>query len=207
VLLSLVGSAPALTATRPVSVLQPVDTSGPRAAFQELRDNLEQAFRQWRLHQGSTAPTQAARRAVRTLDLGSIGDALAEEVGLAAALFLYETTSRIDLPPVAGIPDAAMVEAEGVTRWMVPGTEITIALANSYSRATPWRAHASSTSRLSTSRCAGASPMWPRRGAPRPALTCPRAWRRVSGICPDGRSVRSWISRSGNGSRPCFPSP
>lgn len=114
---------------RPPSVLQPVDTSSPRATFQELRDNLEVAYQQWRLRQGSRAPAQAARRAVRTLDLGNIGDALAEEIGLAAALLLYETTSRIDLPPVAEIPDAAMVKAEGLTRWTLPGTEITIAQA------------------------------------------------------------------------------
>jgi MscS family membrane protein len=126
-LLSLLGPAPALTAMRPGSVLQPIDTSSPRATFQEFRDNLENAYRQWRLRQGSMAPLQAARRALRTLDLGHVGDALADEIGLEAALYLYETTSRIDLPPPAGIPDAAMVEAEGLTRWTIPGTEITIA--------------------------------------------------------------------------------
>jgi len=67
-LLSLLGPAPALAATSPVSVLQPVDTSSPRATFQEFRDNLEDAYRQWRLRQGSTAPGQAAGRALRTLD-------------------------------------------------------------------------------------------------------------------------------------------
>jgi MscS family membrane protein len=126
-LLSLLGPTSALTATRPASVLQPVDTSSPRATFQEFRDNLENAYRQWRLRQGSMAPMQMARRALRTLDLANIGDALVEEVGLGAALYLYETTSRIDLPPPAEIPDAAMVKAEGLTRWTVPGTEITIA--------------------------------------------------------------------------------
>jgi MscS family membrane protein len=126
-LLLLFGPAPALTATPPASVLQPVDTSSPRATFQEFRDNLEEAYRQWRLRQGSMAPMQAARRALRTLDLGNVGDALADEIGLEAALYLYETTSRIDLPPLAEIPDAAMVKAEGLTRWTIPGTEITIA--------------------------------------------------------------------------------
>jgi hypothetical protein len=130
-LLSLFGPAPALTATRPASVLQPVDTSSPRATFQEFRDNLEKAYRQWRLRQGSMAPMQAARRALRTLDLGNVGDALADEIGLEAALYLYETTSRIDLPPPAEIPDAAMVKAEGLTRWTIPGTEITIASGSS----------------------------------------------------------------------------
>lgn len=128
-LLAICGPDPAWAATHVASVLQPVDTSSPRATFQELRGNLEDAYRRWRLRQGSMAPQQAARRALRTLDLGNVGDVLSEEVGLAAALYLYETISRIDLPPLAEIPDAAMVEAEGLTRWTVPGTEIAIARA------------------------------------------------------------------------------
>jgi len=126
-LLSLFGPAPASTATPPAGALRPVDTSSPRATFQEFRDNLEDAYRQWRLRQGSVAPMRAARRTLRTLDLGNVSDTLAAEIALDAALYLYETTNRIDLPPVADIPDAAMVKAEGLTRWTIPGTEITIA--------------------------------------------------------------------------------
>jgi MscS family membrane protein len=35
--------------------------------------------------------------------------------------------SRIDLPPLDLIPDATAVEAQGLTRWSIPNTEITIA--------------------------------------------------------------------------------
>jgi len=47
-LLWLFGPAPAMAATPPMSALQPVDTSSPRATFQEFRANLEEAYRQWR---------------------------------------------------------------------------------------------------------------------------------------------------------------
>jgi MscS family membrane protein len=119
--------APGSAATQAASALQPVDTSSPRATFREFRDNLEEAYRYWRQRGNRTTSMEAAKRALRTLDLGNVGGALVEEVGLDAALYLYETTSRIELPPVAEIPDAAMVKAQGLTRWTIPGTEIAIA--------------------------------------------------------------------------------
>jgi hypothetical protein len=67
------------------------------------------------------------RRALRTLDLRQVGEVLFYEIGIADALYLYETLSRIDLSPLDSIPDATAVAAERLTRWSIPGTEITIA--------------------------------------------------------------------------------
>jgi MscS family membrane protein len=64
---------------------------------------------------------------LRTLDLPDVGEALLFGIGIADALYLYETLSRIDLPPLDSIPDATAVAAQHLTRWSIPGTEITIA--------------------------------------------------------------------------------
>jgi MscS family membrane protein len=106
--------------------LEPVDTSSPRATFLAFRDNLEKAYRSWLLREGTETDAQA-RRALRTLDLRHVGEALLMEIGIADALYLYETLNRIDLPPLDSIPDAPAAAAQGLTRWSIPGTEITIA--------------------------------------------------------------------------------
>ncbi len=107
--------------------LEPVDTSSPRATFLAFRDNTEIAYRSWLARAGAAQTDAQARRALRTLDLPDVGEALLFEIGIADALYLYETLSRIDLPPLDSIPDATAVAAQHLTRWSIPGTEITIA--------------------------------------------------------------------------------
>ena len=107
--------------------LQPVDTSSPRSTFLAFRENTEAAYRRWRLREGRMATEVEVRRALRTLDLSRIGEALLEEIGIGDALYLYDTMNRIDLPPLEQIPDAATAKAQNLARWTIPGTEITIA--------------------------------------------------------------------------------
>jgi hypothetical protein len=84
--------------------LEPVDTSSPRATFLAFLDNAEKAYRSWRLHAGAAETDAQVRRALRTLDLRQVGEALFYEIGIADALYLYETLSRIDPPPLDSIP-------------------------------------------------------------------------------------------------------
>jgi MscS family membrane protein len=126
-LLWLAALVPAFAVEPVPDPLQPIDTSSPRATFLAFRDNLEQAYQRWRLREGGTGTLTPATRALRTLDLRGVGEALLVEVGLGEALYLLETLNRIDLPPLTEVPDAAMVKAQGLTRWTIPGTEITIA--------------------------------------------------------------------------------
>lgn len=107
--------------------LEPVDTSSPRATFVAFRDNTETAYRSWLLREDVAQTDAQVRRVLRTLDLGQVGEALSYGIGIADALYLYETLSRIDLPPLESIPDATAVAAQHLTRWSIPGTEITIA--------------------------------------------------------------------------------
>ena len=75
--------------------LEPVDTSSPRATFVAFRDNTETAYRSWLLREGVGQTDAQARRALRTLDLGQVGEALSYAIGIADALYLYETLSRM----------------------------------------------------------------------------------------------------------------
>src|SRR5687767_118618 len=118
-LLWLAALAPAFAAEPATNLLAPVDTSSPRGTFLAFRDNLEQAYRRWRLREGGAGTIIPATRALRTLDLRDVGDALLAEIGFGEAIYLLETLNRIDLPPLAAIPDAAIVQAQGLTRWTI----------------------------------------------------------------------------------------
>ena len=98
-----------------------------RATYESFREDVERAYRSWRLRENVSQTRSLAERALRTMDLGGIGDALRQEVGVGDALFLYDTISRVGPPDPASIPDAEEVAAQGLTRWTMPGTEITIA--------------------------------------------------------------------------------
>ncbi len=77
-------------------------------------------------------------RAVSTLDLSQVPEAIRQDVGIETALQLKEIFDRTQLPPVDSIPNAHMVEAErerasgsssqaaGPIRWRYPNTEIKI---------------------------------------------------------------------------------
>ena len=102
--LVILGSTTAGVAAEPGrNLLEPVDTSSPRATFLAFRDHVEKAYRSW-LSRERAGTDAEGRRALRTLDLRDIGEALLREIGLADALYLYETLNRIDLPPPARSP-------------------------------------------------------------------------------------------------------
>ena len=110
--LVVLGSTASVAAEPDKKPLEPVDTSSPRATFLAFRDPVEKAYRSWLSRERAEADAQGGR-ALRTLDLRHIGEALLREIGMDDALYLYETLNRIDLPPLASIPGATEVEAQG----------------------------------------------------------------------------------------------
>ena len=118
--------------------LAPVDTTSPRATLQSFREDIERTYRSWRLRENLGATTALGHRALRTLDLANVGQAIVEDIGIGAAFYLHDTLSRIELPPPGEIPDADAVAARGLTRWTVPGTEITITKVADGDRAGEW---------------------------------------------------------------------
>ena len=70
-------------------------------------------------------------------DLTEVPPAARRKTGISAATALYETLSRIQLPPFDQIPDAAQMSGlsgSNAERWVIPDTEIVIERVKSGSR-------------------------------------------------------------------------
>jgi MscS family membrane protein len=134
--LLLVGTATSAGAAPPQNPLQPLDRSSPRATLrtfltsgdvlaQELADRYV-ASQSWAEHGRLLALGQ---QLIRCLDLAQVPPASRPKVGRAAGLALFETLSRIPLPPLEEIPDAeqmALRKDAASRRWTIPGTEIAL---------------------------------------------------------------------------------
>ena len=122
--------------------LEPLDLSSPRATLNSLLTTGDAYFRQANDEYWSTPSRAVADRlhatgvkAEQALDLSETPPAARFEVGRDAVVYLYEVLSRIELPPGADIPDAAVYadagDDEGAddkpASWTIPHTEITIA--------------------------------------------------------------------------------
>lgn len=118
-------AAPPQGSTHP---LAPPDRSSPCAALKTFLDSGDR-LGSYLADEYSPSPTRAkyARAAelcaevMRGLDLSQVSAATHEKSGRAAALALYETLSRIPLPPWDAIPSTH------TTNWTIPNTEIVLA--------------------------------------------------------------------------------
>ena len=135
--------------------LKPVDTSSPWATLEGLLHGINRAYElttSARAALRADPPTMSEEqardaertasnylnRAVTTLDLSAVPEALRVDVGVEAALRLKEIFDRMLLPDVDFVPDAADVAAardgvsgsfastDGRLRWRYPNTEIDI---------------------------------------------------------------------------------
>jgi MscS family membrane protein len=109
--------------------LKPVDRSNPRAAlktFLESGDAIGAFLAREYFPSPSLAAYDHLRSQVKTfmqaLDLSKVSPAARERAGRAAAAALYETLSRIELPPDDAIPDAGT----NAKRWVIQNTEIAL---------------------------------------------------------------------------------
>jgi MscS family membrane protein len=116
--------------------LKPPDRSSPRATLQtffEAGDTIGSYLAQDYIPAPSRAKYDQvlwlARRIVACLDLSEVPPASRGKAGTSAAGALYETLSRIQLPPWDQIPDAAqMNQGNGISvgHWVIPNTEIVL---------------------------------------------------------------------------------
>jgi len=121
------GAVLAVNATR-MNPLAPLDTSSPRATLQSFRETVDRIFAIVRA-EGAAAQRRPEsghlmRQALSCLDLTTVPSSLVNSEGGEAAVCLKEVLDRIPLPAPADIPDAAAVQAAGLKRWRLPGTEI-----------------------------------------------------------------------------------
>ncbi len=121
----LVGSSQAQLKRHP---LMPPPTDSPRATIQSLFGEVERAFGVDGDESLTGLDERLNERAVVLLDLSGVPDQLRADVSVDALLMLYEILSRIDLMPISEIPDRSVVDASGIERWVVPLSEITLAL-------------------------------------------------------------------------------
>jgi MscS family membrane protein len=121
--------------------LNPLDTSSPRATLQgfnetidgiyaELTDLFEGYGKSDRLYLTSQERQEQINllrrtpKAIRALDISGISPVLQDTVPVERALQLKEILDRIELPPLADIPDQETMARLQLRRWRLPGTEI-----------------------------------------------------------------------------------
>jgi MscS family membrane protein len=130
--------APARAATRPSAAplanvghpLAPLDTSSPRATLQSFRaavDHIHAALeREGAAAQRRPETMRLIGQVLNCFDLSRLAPSLVRPEGIQAAVCIKEVLDRIPLPPASAIPDAAAVQAAGLKRWRLPGTEIVL---------------------------------------------------------------------------------
>ena len=115
--------------------LQPPDRSSPRATLKTFLDSTD-AIAEFLAQEYLPSPTIAeflhlsvlVQTPLGCLDLSKVAPSARRKTGGAAALALYETLSKIDLPTWEAIPGAEEVQSAGtdLERWVIPHTEIVL---------------------------------------------------------------------------------
>jgi MscS family membrane protein len=119
-----------------VHPLKPPDRSSPRATLKTFLDSGD-ALGAFLAHDYFPSPSREKYQhllllnetAVQCLDLSKVAPAARGKIGRAAVRDLYETLSRIELPPPGEIPGASKPGAAAdanSTRWVIPNTEIAL---------------------------------------------------------------------------------
>jgi MscS family membrane protein len=134
------------------SPLRVPDTSSPRATLQGFIKITDDLYTRWAdlltsyWDSGELYPTFDQRKlqadilngvpnAVHPLDMSEVPPVELGIVGAERAVQLREILDRIDLPPMADVPDAAAMANQPAKRWRLPDTEIDFALVQQGPRA------------------------------------------------------------------------
>ncbi|MHC1767273.1 MAG: mechanosensitive ion channel family protein [Verrucomicrobiia bacterium] len=124
------------SAQEPLHPLQPPDRSSPRAALKTFFDSAD-ALGAFMAREYLPSPSRAEFQrmvtlgdaAVHCLDLSAVPKATRVKTGRAAAIALYATLSRIQLPAPDDIPGAGQLTQPAGTnfaRWVIPNTQIAL---------------------------------------------------------------------------------
>ena len=129
----LVSSAFAQSSNYP---LEPPDRSSPRATLKTFLDSSDaaasyfaQEYRPARSRQTFRRLLDLLQTPVECLDLSDVPPAARGKTARSAALALYETLNRIELPPLDQVPGAERYSGAtgtNVLRWVIPHTEIAL---------------------------------------------------------------------------------
>ena len=125
----------------PAHPLKPPDRSSPRAAIKTFLDSGD-ALATFLARDYLPSPSRAefhrlaalGDAVVQSLDLSEVAPATRVKTGRGAALALYDTLNRIQLPPSDEIPTADQLNplaGTNAARWVIPNTEIVLVRAPS----------------------------------------------------------------------------
>ncbi|MCX6917541.1 MAG: mechanosensitive ion channel family protein [Verrucomicrobia bacterium] len=120
----------------PAHPLKPPDRSSPRAAIKTFLDSGD-ALATFLARDYLPSPSRAefhrlaalGDAVVQSLDLSEVAPATRVKTGRGAALALYDTLNRIQLPPSDEIPTADQLNplaGTNAARWVIPNTEIVL---------------------------------------------------------------------------------
>jgi len=124
--------------------LEPIDASSPRATLTSFLDQTQVVEEATLLHLANrTAETRNVALAevsatAPLFDLSEVAEAARAETLQQSFAALADILYRVPVPPFVDIPDAQQVEAEQLTRWVLPGTEITLVQLTDEERPGDW---------------------------------------------------------------------
>lgn len=126
----LLGALPAATAQG--GPLEPLDTTSPRATFASFAEQVQVVEEATltaladRSAENRAAVIDAVAETAPLFDLSQVPEAAREQTLQESFAALADILYRVRLPPANDIPDAEQVEQEELSRWVLPGTEITV---------------------------------------------------------------------------------
>ncbi len=109
--------------------LAPANTDSPRTTLRSFIEAIDKAYQLYTSGQRKTKEIEYySYRATRCLDLSKVAPSVLEDVGIESVLLLKEVLDRIGIPSFEEIPDSAAMKEKEFRKWVIPHTEITIAL-------------------------------------------------------------------------------
>ncbi len=127
---------PAAAGQEAIHPLEPLDRSSPRATLKTFLESSDAAakffaeeYRPSRTRANFRRLMARFQNPLQCLDLTELAPASRGKAGGAAAMALYETLSRIELPPFDQVPGADFFPRFPMTnqvRWVIPHTEIAL---------------------------------------------------------------------------------
>jgi MscS family membrane protein len=106
--------------------LRPPDTSSPRDTLRNFLTNVDKTAEAWRRGTMDNTTDRAWMSALLALDFSRTPDGDSWSVRSERALLLKEILDRIEVPRDKEIPGDAEVAKDGVTRWTIPNTRLTL---------------------------------------------------------------------------------
>jgi MscS family membrane protein len=129
----------ALSGLKNPPILQPVNTSSPRATLRSFLVNANQAYKEFQsAGYRSKAAMKHIFRATKTLDLSRIPKTLREDVNVESVMRLKEIFDHIEITTVDTVPRAEDFNDKETRSWRIPQTDITIARVNEGPREGAW---------------------------------------------------------------------